>query len=95
MSGFVWNSLIASGVSKVIASTIAYPHEVLRTKFQYQLKTDPNHHHSLRDACRVIYLEEGIRGFYKGMGTNLFRVVPSCAVTFSIYEFVLRSFSSK
>lgn len=32
-------------------------------------------------ACATIAQEEGIRGFYKGMGVNLIRTVPSSALT--------------
>lgn len=32
-------------------------------------------------ACATIFREEGIRGFYKGMGVNLIRTVPSSALT--------------
>ena len=32
-------------------------------------------------ACTTIAREEGIRGFYRGMGVNLVRTVPSSALT--------------
>lgn len=30
--------------------------------------------------------EEGVRGFYRGLGTNLVRVLPGTCVTFVVYE---------
>lgn len=87
------DTLLASAIAKSAASIVAYPHEVLRARFQYQLKTDPHHYPSIREAVVRIYANEGLRGFYKGMFTNLFRVVPSCAVTFVVYEAVIQRFS--
>jgi solute carrier family 25 (mitochondrial folate transporter), member 32 len=87
--------MIASAIAKAAASVVAYPHEVLRARFQYQLKSDSSHYTSLREACHRIHLEEGIRGFYKGLTANLCRVVPSSAVTFLVYEFVVNHLYNK
>lgn len=32
------------------------------------------------------YSESGLRGFYRGLGTNLVRVLPGTCVTFVVYE---------
>jgi len=83
--------ITAACVSKVCASVVAYPHEVLRSRFQYQHDADPNRYRGVVDALKRIFKEEGMRGFYKGMGANLLRVVPSCAITFTSYEMLLRT----
>jgi len=85
-----FDTIQAAAISKTIASVAAYPHEVLRAKFQFQQKHHTRHYSSLREAIVKLYAEEGMKGFYKGMGTNLLRVVPSCAITFSVYEFVMQ-----
>jgi solute carrier family 25 folate transporter 32 len=33
-----------------------------------------------------IWREEGLRGFYRGLGTNVLRVLPATWVTFLVYE---------
>ncbi|THC88998.1 hypothetical protein EYZ11_011551 [Aspergillus tanneri] len=38
------------------------------------------------DAIVQIWVKEGIAGFYKGLGPNIFRVLPSTWVTFLVYE---------
>jgi len=81
----------ASASSKIVASVIAYPHEVLRSRFQYQRSTDPLRYTGILHALQQIFREEGIKGFYRGLGTNLLRVTPSCAITFTTYEFLLRT----
>lgn len=37
-------------------------------------------------TIRRTWLEEGLRGFYRGLGTNLVRVLPGTCVTFVVYE---------
>ncbi|GAA5986963.1 hypothetical protein JCM5350_000924 [Sporobolomyces pararoseus] len=40
---------------------------------------------------RRILSEEGVKGFYRGMGVNLLRTVPSSAVTLLVYEKIMQS----
>lgn len=44
-------------------------------------------------ACATIAKEEGLRGFYKGMGVNLIRTVPSSALTILTYEVMMQHLS--
>jgi len=80
---------LASTISKLTASTVTYPHEVLRTRLQNQRGERPPKYWGVRHAIGLIWREEGIRGFYRGLPTNLIRVVPASAVTFLTYELVL------
>jgi hypothetical protein len=45
----------------------------------------------LSEACRVIFREDGIRGFYRGCGTNLLRTTPAAALTFTSFELIARA----
>lgn len=40
-------------------------------------------------VVRLTWLNEGVRGFYKGLGPALLRVMPQSAVTLVVYEKVL------
>ena len=40
------------------------------------------------DTCKVILAEEGWRGFYAGLGTNLIRAVPSAMTTIITFEYL-------
>ena len=46
---------------------------------------------SIWDAIKIIALEEGFRGFYKGIVPNLLKVAPSMASSFLSFE-VTRDF---
>lgn len=79
--------MLASAFAKMIASTMTYPHEVIRSHM---------HVHGLGpfrgigDLVRRIYREGGVTAFYRGCGTNLIRTTPAAAITFTSFELVSR-----
>ncbi|KAI8052779.1 mitochondrial carrier domain-containing protein [Thamnidium elegans] len=81
--------LLASSLSKMAASVATYPHEVIRTRLQNQTRK-PYKYQGIVHAIKIISKEEGIRGFYKGLSTNLVRTVPSSAMTILTYELVVK-----
>lgn len=76
--------LLLSGISKMFAGGVTYPYQVVRTRLQmYDAKAT---YKSARDVVVQVWNREGWRGFYKGLGPNLLRVMPSTWVTFLVYE---------
>ncbi|KAG0673065.1 hypothetical protein C6P42_003010 [Pichia californica] len=74
----------ASSVSKMISTGIFYPLQVIRSRLQ--IINDSNKLQSISNVVINIYKREGVRAFYKGLMTNLLRVVPATCTTFIIYE---------
>ncbi|KAG5634690.1 hypothetical protein H0H81_001095 [Sphagnurus paluster] len=82
--------------SKLAALALTYPYQVVRSRIQdnaaaAQFPTIPA-------TVKRTWAQEGLRGFYRGLGTNLVRVLPGTCVTFVVYEnlaWLLRSTAEK
>ncbi|KAF9004716.1 mitochondrial FAD carrier protein [Cyathus striatus] len=75
---------IMSISSKLLALSLTYPYQVVRSRIQNNAQTDlfP----SIPTTIKRTWSKEGVRGFYRGLGTNLVRVLPGTCVTFVVYE---------
>jgi len=84
--------LVVASCSKLIASAMTYPHEVIRTRMREQRGTATKYT-GFFQAIKLIAVEEGPKGLYGGMGAHMIRTVPNAAIMFLTYETVLRLLS--
>ncbi|EAU29774.1 conserved hypothetical protein [Aspergillus terreus NIH2624] len=81
----------ASGLSKLCACLIAYPHEVIRTRLRQAPMADGRQKYTgIIQCARLILKEEGVMALYGGLTAHLLRTVPSAAITLGTYELVLK-----
>lgn len=82
-----WQYLYSSASSKIISMLILYPTQVVRSRLQYSQDSSL----SIVSIVKELYYKEGgLKGFYKGIGANILRVLPATCVTFIAYENVKR-----
>lgn len=82
---------LASAASKSVAAAVCNPLEVCRTRLQDKRNlAKGDQYSSMRAAFRTIWMEEGVRGLYRGVGVNVCRVVPTTVVAFVMYEEILK-----
>ncbi|GIL48205.1 hypothetical protein Vafri_4889 [Volvox africanus] len=83
-------SLFAAS-SKLTASVTTYPSQVVRSRLQQRMDDGRTLvYSSASQVVRLTWQREGLRGFYKGLGPALLRVMPQSAVTLVAYEHILR-----
>jgi len=69
---------------KISAAILCYPQLLIRSRMQDQHRK----YHKMRDCVKFTFLNEGVKGFYKGLTTNLCRTVPASVITFYTYEWL-------
>lgn len=75
---------IAGAVAGSAAVFACYPLDLVRTRLTTELEGQ-EHYRGITDAFRKIYQQEGLRGFYSGIGPTLCVAVPNFAISYSVY----------
>jgi len=74
--------MLCGATSKTCATCLCYPHEVARTR----LRESGDKYRSFWQTILVVYREEGRRGLYRGLATQLIRQIPNTAIMMCTYE---------
>uniref|UniRef100_A0A8C5P2X3 Solute carrier family 25 member 36 n=1 Tax=Jaculus jaculus TaxID=51337 RepID=A0A8C5P2X3_JACJA len=74
--------MLAAATSKTCATTVAYPHEVVRTR----LREEGTKYRSFFQTLSLIVQEEGYRSLSCGLTTHLVRQIPNTAIMMATYE---------
>uniref|UniRef100_A0A3Q2Z3B7 Solute carrier family 25 member 36 n=1 Tax=Hippocampus comes TaxID=109280 RepID=A0A3Q2Z3B7_HIPCM len=77
--------MLAAATSKTCATSIAYPHEVIRTR----LREEGSKYRSFFQTLTTVPKEEGFRALYRGLTTHLVRQIPNTAIMMCTYEMVV------
>ncbi|KAF9396419.1 mitochondrial thiamine pyrophosphate transporter [Podila verticillata] len=77
-------SFIAGANAGIVATACTYPFDLLRTRFAIQ--RDVKVYTGIIQACRHIFKQDGIPGFYRGMSPALIQVIPYMGIMFGSYD---------
>jgi solute carrier family 25 folate transporter 32 len=73
----------------MVATSITYPHEVIRSRIM-DYRGDDATRKSLISTFKRIVKNEGVGALYTGIHVSLVRVLPNCCITFMSYEMILK-----
>ena len=79
------NTVTATVLSKSVATVLTSPIEVVKVRLRSSTVSVSE---TVRSVCSQIWNKEGFRGFYRGVGTALIRILPGQILTFLTYETV-------
>eukprot|EP01129_Flabellula_baltica_P001822 TRINITY_DN1172_c0_g1_i1.p1 TRINITY_DN1172_c0_g1~~TRINITY_DN1172_c0_g1_i1.p1 ORF type:complete len:300 (-),score=57.16 TRINITY_DN1172_c0_g1_i1:785-1684(-) len=81
------SQIIAGAGSGMITKTAVAPLERLKILYQVQAMTHgEKKYKGILNSLKMIFREEGLRGFYKGNGANVVRVIPVYALKFAFND---------
>lgn len=92
--------LTMGAASKIIASTVTYPLQVLKARLQQradsieilpdgEVRAVRRQYQGVVKSIRRMWKREGFSGFFRGCIPNALRVAPGAAITFFVYESVM------
>lgn len=92
-----WLSMTLGGMSKIVATSVTYPYQVIKSRLQQRESfTHDNHHidglirtHRYRTTMECVehmWRREGFLSFFRGLVPNALKVAPAAAVTLLVYE---------
>ncbi|OAK95263.1 mitochondrial carrier [Phaeosphaeriaceae sp. SRC1lsM3a] len=100
-----WGNAVAGAAGAVIANTLVYPLDLIKTRLQVQVKrsptsNDPNpadheHYDGALDAIRKVVAQEGVSGLYAGMAGSLLGVASTNFAYFYWYTVVRTVYMSR
>jgi solute carrier family 25 thiamine pyrophosphate transporter 19 len=77
--------MICGGTAGLVATTVTYPFDLLRTRFAAQ--GSQKIYFSIGGAVRQIIRDEGVSGLYRGLLPSVIQIVPYMAITFASYQY--------
>jgi solute carrier family 25 thiamine pyrophosphate transporter 19 len=77
-------SFVAGAVAGTAATTVTYPLDLLRTRFAAQ--GTEKVYEGLLSSIRDIKRNEGLAGYFRGLGAGIGQIVPYMGLFFAFYE---------
>lgn len=78
--------IVAGGFAGMCSQTAAYPFEVIRRRMQVGGAVNSGRFLTFRNTAKLIFAENGLRGFFVGLSIGYMKVIPMVACSFYVYE---------
>ena len=85
------NCLIGASAG-MFSQTFSYPFDVIRKRMMLKDENGKPLYNGMIDAFKTVLKQDGIGGFYRGVGLNLIKVVPFAALQFTLKEETQKAF---
>ncbi|KZV98866.1 mitochondrial carrier [Exidia glandulosa HHB12029] len=88
-----YSSFLAGGAAGFVSSVATCPLDVIKTRLQAQRT-----HHAgdgylgVGATVKQIFIRDGLKGFYRGLGPTLLGYLPTWAIYFSVYDGIKNHF---
>jgi solute carrier family 25 citrate transporter 1 len=82
-----WGSFWCGCCSGAIGPLLNNPLDVIKTRLQAYASASSTTV-PIKDVVAQIYQQSGWRGFYRGLGSRLMRIVPGQGITFLVYDYL-------
>jgi solute carrier family 25 (mitochondrial adenine nucleotide translocator), member 4/5/6/31 len=76
----LWQRWVAAQAVTSMAGLISYPLDTVRRRMMMQSGMEVQMYSSTLDCWRMIYKQEGVRSFYRGALSNMFRSTGAAAI---------------
>lgn len=79
------------GIAGSVGATIVYPIDLVKTRMQNQRSSvvgEPLMYKNSLDCVKKVFRNEGLRGFYSGLGPQLLGVAPEKAIKLTVNDLV-------
>eukprot|EP00041_Stephanoeca_diplocostata_P013639 m.240379 g.240379 ORF g.240379 m.240379 type:complete len:294 (-) comp19413_c0_seq1:406-1287(-) len=86
----VYQKLVVGAIAGIVGTSAVFPIDVVKTRLQNQSPdpvTKKLPYRGIIHAFRTIYVKEGLRSFYNGIGPNLVGVTPEKAIKLAANDF--------
>ncbi|GAB5361976.1 hypothetical protein AAMO2058_000759000 [Amorphochlora amoebiformis] len=79
-------TLTMGAFSSFVGQVVAYPLQLVRTKLQSSGLPGRPVYNGMRDVVSHVLKDEGVLGFYRGIGPNFLKGIPAVAIGYVAYE---------
>lgn len=80
------NHLIAGAFAAACGVCVSNPLDVIKTRLQTQGSLQHKRYSGILQCAKMVYAEDGVMGFSRGLVPRMLYLCPSAAITFSLYE---------